>query len=99
MTEIEPAISSAEAARYLGVSLATMATWRNRGTGPPCAYSGEKPVYRLSELRAWQDSCTRLMAQKRAERVAEAAQNGGRRRGRPRTGVGLLGGRSEVVSS
>jgi hypothetical protein len=93
MTEIEPGMSSAAAARYLGVSLATLATWRHRDCGPPHTYSGEKPIYRLSELRAWQDACAVEMRRKREERAAEAAQSGGRHPGRPKASVGLVGGR------
>lgn len=58
MVEIEPALSTKQAARYLGVSHGTLAVWRSRMMGPPAHYSGAKPVYYASELRAWQDRCT-----------------------------------------
>jgi hypothetical protein len=48
--EIEAALSTKQAARYLGVSPGTLAVWRARRAGPPCMYSGSKPVYYLSTL-------------------------------------------------
>ncbi len=55
---VEPALTAKRAAAFLGVSPGTLAVWRSRRTGPPCHYSGSKPVYYLSELREWQQLCT-----------------------------------------
>jgi hypothetical protein len=99
MTENEPGISSAAAARLVCVTRSTMAVWRSRGTGPPVHYAGSKPVYFASEVRAWMESCTALMRREREEHAAEAAQYGGRRRGRPKSSVGLIVGRPEGGSS
>lgn len=82
-TEIEPARNTHEAALFLGVSPGTLAVWRTRGGGPPCHYSGSKPVYYLAELRAWQAACTEAMRE-RQELGAERAATDGRKRGRPR---------------
>jgi len=98
MTENEPGISSAAAARLLGVSKSTMGVWRTRNCGPPVHFAFTKPVYYTSELRTWMDACTAAMRQKREEGAAVAKQNGGRRRGRPKGSVGLEGGRSEAAS-
>ncbi len=57
MVEIEAALSTKQAARHLGVSPGTLAVWRSRLMGPPCHYSGAKPVYYLPELRDWQRQC------------------------------------------
>lgn len=92
MTENEPGISSATAARLLGVSKATMATWRSRETGPPVYYAATKPIYFASEVRAWMESCSALMRQKREQRGTDGAQGGSKRRGRPKGGVRLVGG-------
>jgi hypothetical protein len=98
MTENEPGISSAQAARLLGLSKSTMAVWRNRNCGPPVHFALTKPIYFATEVRAWMDECTAAMRQKHEERAA-AKRSGGRRRGRPKGSVGLLGGRSEAASS
>lgn len=58
MNGIEPALTTKQAAAFLGVSAGTLAVWRSRRMGPPCHYSGAKPIYRESELRAWQRRCT-----------------------------------------
>ena len=84
MTEIEPAISSSQTARVLGVSVNTPGVWRVRGEGPPIHYSGAKPVYYLSEVKAWQAECTAAAREKQAARAAAAAAIGGRKRGRPK---------------
>ena len=87
-------IGSAEAARVLGVSKGTMRVWRTRGTGPPCHYSGTKPVYYTSELHAWQAVCTAAMRQKQSERAAVAAIES-----RKRSSNRLIGGRSEAANA
>jgi hypothetical protein len=58
---IEAALSTKQAARYLGVSPGTLTVWRARRSGPPCTYSGTKPVYYLSALIGWQKECARRM--------------------------------------
>ena len=63
--EIEPALNTKQAAKYLGLSPDSLAVFRSRGTGPLVHYSGSKPVYYLSELRQWQDRC----AAERRERL------------------------------
>ena len=70
MEESEPGLSSTEAARFLGVTRQTMATWRARGCGPPVHYSLSKPTYRLSELRAWQETCTAARSKARSNGAA-----------------------------
>jgi hypothetical protein len=55
--EIEAALNTKQAARYLGVSPGTLAVWRARRAGPPVTYSGTKPVYYLSRLVDWQREC------------------------------------------
>jgi excisionase family DNA binding protein len=42
--------SRAEAAKYLGVSLSTLARWGSNGDGPPYYVVGAKARYRLSDL-------------------------------------------------
>jgi hypothetical protein len=59
--EIEAALSTKQAARYLGVSPGTLAVWRARRAGPPCMYSGSKPVYYLSALIGWRKECANRM--------------------------------------
>lgn len=56
--EIENALNTKQAAKFLGLSPGTLAVWRSRASGPPCRYSGTKPVYYASELREWQRACT-----------------------------------------
>ena len=84
MEELEQGLSSTEAARFLGVAKTTMATWRLRGVGPIPHYSGGKPVYYLSELKAWQAACTAARQQ--------PAPGIKRQRGRPRKHVALAQG-------
>jgi hypothetical protein len=66
--EFERGLNTKEAARYLGLSPGSLAVWRSRGVGPECAYSGTKPVYYLSGLKAWQARC------RAARNVASASQ-------------------------
>lgn len=56
--EIEGALNTKQAAKFLGLSPGTLAVWRSRASGPPFRYSGAKPVYYASELRDWQRQCT-----------------------------------------
>lgn len=49
--------SSKEASRYLGVTPATLSTWRIRGIGPRySATLARDPRYRLSELAAFMEA-------------------------------------------
>lgn len=53
----EPWLRPDEAAKYLGVSVATLAQWRWRGTGPKYCKLGDSPRahtrYRREDLDAW----------------------------------------------
>lgn len=46
------ALSSIEAAEYLGLSVATLRTWRCRGKGPNYVKLGRSVVYRIVDLDA-----------------------------------------------
>jgi hypothetical protein len=56
-TDFESGWNTKQAARFLALSPNSLAVMRSRKTGPPCTYSGRKPVYYRSELRAWQEQC------------------------------------------
>lgn len=43
-------LSSTEAAAYLRLSPATLATWRSRGGSPPFSKLGSRVVYRRTDL-------------------------------------------------
>lgn len=47
------ALSSIEAAEYLGLSVATLRTWRCRGKGPNYVKLGRSVVYRIVDLDAY----------------------------------------------
>lgn len=47
------ALSSTEAAEYLGLSAATLTTWRCRGKGPNYVKLGRSVVYRIVDLDAY----------------------------------------------
>lgn len=47
------ALSSFEAAEYLGLSVATLRTWRCRGKGPSYVKLGRSVVYRIVDLEAY----------------------------------------------
>lgn len=49
-TKRRGALSSKHTAEYLDVTVQTLATWRNRGEGPPYAKLGTKIVYRIDDL-------------------------------------------------
>jgi DNA-binding transcriptional MerR regulator len=54
VTDDEPFLTEAEAARLIRVSARTLRRWRAQGTGPPLAgYAGRRALYRRSELLAW----------------------------------------------
>jgi excisionase family DNA binding protein len=54
MTEQESTLTPIKAARYLGVSEASLRFWRSEGKGPRHFKAGEKLVrYRRADLDAW----------------------------------------------
>jgi excisionase family DNA binding protein len=54
MTDVLQALTPRQAARYLGVSDATLRLWRSGGKGPKYFRAGEKLVrYRRADLDAW----------------------------------------------
>jgi predicted DNA-binding transcriptional regulator AlpA len=60
MTDLLPKMRPPEAARYLGVSVSTLARMRVRGDGPPFAKAGPRLcVYDRQNLDAWLLSRTR----------------------------------------
>jgi hypothetical protein len=58
-TDFENGWNTKRAAAFLGLSGGSLAVMRSRKTGPPCTYSGAKPVYYRSQLEAWQEQCRR----------------------------------------
>jgi predicted DNA-binding transcriptional regulator AlpA len=59
-----PRLSRAEAAKHIGVSVPTLASWATRGGGPAYIKSGAKVVYLTNDLDAW-------MASRRITHTAE----------------------------
>jgi excisionase family DNA binding protein len=54
MNDIPDTLNSKQAARYLGVSEASLRLWRSEGRGPCHFRAGEKLVrYRRADLDAW----------------------------------------------
>ncbi len=49
--------SRAEAAKYLGVSVSTLARWGSNGNGPSYYVVGAKARYRLAELDEFIEQC------------------------------------------
>jgi excisionase family DNA binding protein len=49
----------AEAAKYLGVSVPTLARWASTGNGPAYYVIGGKARYRVPDLDAYLESCRR----------------------------------------
>lgn len=47
------ALSSVDAADYVGLSPATLSTWRSRGKGPIYVKLGRSVVYRIADLDAF----------------------------------------------
>lgn len=53
-TDVLQAFTSQQAARYLGVSEASLRLWRSEGKGPRFYRAGEKLVrYRRADLDSW----------------------------------------------
>jgi|LFEF01.1.fsa_nt_gb hypothetical protein len=65
-------LTSKEAAIYLGVTVATLAKWRQQGAGPPWASALRRdPRYRLSALAKFmEDAVVQNTRQARAVREA-----------------------------
>ncbi len=54
MTEQEHALTSKQAARYIGISESALRLWRTDGVGPRYFKAGEKLIrYRRADLDAW----------------------------------------------
>lgn len=53
-----PAVNTVEAAPIVGVSPATLKTWRNKGIGPPYVVIGTRVRYRVCDLEAWMTART-----------------------------------------
>jgi excisionase family DNA binding protein len=54
MTEQESTLTPIKAARYLGISEASLRLWRSEGKGPRYFKAGEKLVrYRRADLDGW----------------------------------------------
>jgi excisionase family DNA binding protein len=49
--------SRAEAAKYLGVSVSTLARWGSNGDGPNYYIVGAKARYRITELDEYIEQC------------------------------------------
>lgn len=47
-------LSTAEAAKHLGLGKSTMEIWRMKGEGPPFTKAGGRVRYNLAALDAWQ---------------------------------------------
>ena len=60
VAETEPmsayAMSTADAAAFVGLSVKTLANMRSDGTGPKYLKVGSKVLYRVSDLEDWIDS-------------------------------------------
>ncbi|MEJ5928722.1 helix-turn-helix domain-containing protein [Corynebacterium sp. H128] len=50
---MQPLLGSNEVAQYLGVSPATLRTWRSRNIGPANFKIGRKVVYNPEDLQNW----------------------------------------------
>lgn len=49
-------LNRVDAAEYIGVATATLATWASTGGGPAFIKSGRKVWYLVSDLDAWMQS-------------------------------------------
>jgi predicted DNA-binding transcriptional regulator YafY len=49
----EHLMTEQELAAYCRVSVRTVQRWRQRRTGPPVLWAGDKPRYRKAEVDAW----------------------------------------------
>ena len=53
---LEPLLSVAELAEYLGVPVATVYDWRSAGVGPVGHRFGRHVKFAVSDVRAWMDA-------------------------------------------
>jgi hypothetical protein len=53
---IEFPLDQFDTAALLGVSLAKLRSWRQQGLGPPFVRIGQRPCYRVADIREWIDS-------------------------------------------
>ena len=53
---LEPLLSVAELAEYLGVPVSTVYDWRSNGTGPVGHRFGKHVKFAVSDVRAWVES-------------------------------------------
>ncbi len=56
------------AARYLGVSPATLKTWRSRNRGPRWQKAGRRVSYQLADLQEFQQACVEEIKVRRNKR-------------------------------
>ena len=54
---MNPNLSSAQAAAFLGVKVATLSDWRYRGRGPRYVKMGRRVHYRYSDLIEFRQRC------------------------------------------
>ena len=59
-------LTRAEAAKYLGVSVPTLARWASNGLGPAYYVLGNKARYRSADLDSYVESCRRAPKQPQA---------------------------------
>ncbi len=55
MADAERFLLASDVARLLHVNASALSNWKARGKSPlpePAAYAGERPLYRLSDIRA-----------------------------------------------
>lgn len=54
--EADQLLTTAEAAEFLNVPIATMRWWRHKGTGPKAFRLGQRKImYKTSDLTGWVD--------------------------------------------
>ena len=60
---LEPLLSAAELAEYLGLPVATIYDWRSHGAGPVAHRIGKHVKLTLTDVRTWLDSCCEAPSQ------------------------------------
>jgi excisionase family DNA binding protein len=53
---LEPLLSVAELAEYLGLPVATIYDWRSHGVGPVAHRIGKHVKFTLTDVRSWLDT-------------------------------------------
>lgn len=53
MNSLDPILNQEQLAEYLGVSIYTLRTWRNKGEGPKFIRLGRKIAYRTEDIEAY----------------------------------------------